>query len=224
MSNKVFSTVRGSRCRTTKLNSAGTPVTDAAGAIVTDGFISVGYAPVIKEGEEIEVVNASGGLCVSDKSKNTLRWYDVKIELCAVNPKLLNLLTGSEIVTDADANDVGFRVAEAIGTGNFGFEVWTDLPVPLDGATQHGYFLVPYVKDGVIDEFTIQNGALTMTVNARTAKGSGWGVGPWNVTKDSLDADSKLLSAIGATDHLHMQVTKVAPPAASADPVAVTFP
>lgn len=220
MPTKCFSSVRGRVARFTKLNNAGTPQSDPRGMVTTDGFITVSYAPEIKDGEEIEVINASGGLCVSDTSPPQLKWFNVEIEFCNIDPSAINLLTGNEIVTDTGANDVGFRVKEAIGTANFALEVWTDIPASSPKA--FGYFLLPYVVQGVVQDFTIENDALTMTVKARTAKGSGWGTGPHLVVPSSTGAAAKLQSPIGATDHLHLQTTTIAPPAAVCGPTALT--
>ena len=55
----------------------------------------------------------------------------------------------------------------------------------------------------------MENGALTLGFTARTSAGSGWGVGAYDVRRDSVDpfAPEPLLTAIGATQHGHFEVS-----------------
>jgi hypothetical protein len=56
---------------------------------------------------------------------------------------------------------------------------------------------------------------------AQTKDGSGWGVGPFNVVRDETNSPGPLLEPIDSGDHLHMQVTTVAPPAVGVGAVAL---
>lgn len=224
MTAQCFSSVRGRVLRITKLDSNGAVVLGANSQVVSDGFIKVDYAPNLREGQEIEVVNAAGSLCVSDTTKPQLKGYNLKLDLCSIDPSALGLLTGNQVITDTSAKDVGFRVAQAIGSADFAIEVWTDIPAGTTATKSYGYFLLPWVTQGVLDAFSIENNALTLSLNAKTAKGGGWGTGPtsYKPINGTAGAAAALSTPIGATDHLHVQVTTIAPPTAACGTASVS--
>jgi hypothetical protein len=60
----------------------------------------------------------------------------------------------------------------------------------------------------------ITNDLITFTVVGRTRKGTPWGVGPYDVVRDSVGDPSPLFTAI-PTDTHHLPIwTQLAPPAA----------
>ena len=221
MTATCWSSLRGRVARFTKLDACCTPLAPlaACGSLTTKGFISVEYSPEISEAEEIEVKNAGGEICVTDPGCDELKWINLVITLCNVDPDLLTFVTGSPVVLDADGNGVGnrFRTGQACSI-NFGMEVWTDVPAAqcsVAGGKQYGYFLTPCVGSGIIGDFTIENDALSLTINAKARSGSGWGVGPYLVDDEGLGAiitPSPLLTPIGALDVLDMHLTTIAPP------------
>jgi hypothetical protein len=213
--------------RATRLDDCCKPLAPATACaqIVSDGFISVNYAPSISEGEAIEVRNASGVLCVSDPGCDEMQWVDLTIEFCQVNPQLLNFLTGNPIVLDYKGDAVGNRLSKKINcTGGFGLEVWTNLPqeaCTAAGLKQYGYFLAPCVSRGIVQEWTIENDALTMSVTGRTRAGGGWGIGPYNVDPiDAANTAGKLNTPILADEHMDIHLTSIAPPVAACDCLA----
>jgi hypothetical protein len=223
---KCWSSLRGRVARFTRLDPCCTLLAPlAANAIVTtEGFVSVQYSPTYTEPEEISLVNAGGKECVSDPGKPQLRWVDLEITLCQVNPNLFTFLTGNPLVLDHAGVAVGNRLNDGIDLdAGFGMEVWTDIPGQdcAGGAVSYGYFLTPCVGQGQVGEWTIE--ALTMTITAaRTRAGSGWGVGPYDVDpSDVAGTPGPLIEPIGARDHLDMHVTTIAPPVAACDPAAM---
>ncbi|MCA1841573.1 MAG: hypothetical protein LC792_00010 [Actinobacteria bacterium] len=209
--------------RLTKLDDCCTPPAVAApcSMIVSKGFISVAYSPEISQAEEIEVKNAAGEICISDPGCDELKWINTTITLCNVDPDILAFVTDSPLVLNAAGASVGNRIqtGQACGT-NFGLEVWTDVPSDVcaaNGGKQYGYFLLPCVSSGMIGDFTIENGALNLELNAKARSGSGWGVGPYNVdlTAGPPAAPGPLLTPIGPDDVLDLHLTEVAPPVAS---------
>lgn len=216
MPTKQFPSVRGRRARVTRLDNCGAPLVGPRSVGVTDGFVTIDYAAVYAEAEEIEQRNASGGIAFADQPKPQLKWYTAAIAFTGVDPSVLNLVTGQEIVTDADANEVGLRISSDLVTANFALEVWTDIPGQLcqDGDEQFGYFLLPFVVNGVLGDFQIANAALNLTVSGRTQEGSQWGVGPYDIVQDDEGVAGPLLQPFGPRDHLHLQVVDVVPPEA----------
>jgi hypothetical protein len=227
MPTKCWSSLRGRVARFTKLGACGAllPAASPGAVVTTEGFVSVQYSPTYTEPEEINLVNAGGKSCVSDPGKPQLRWVDLQIVLCRVDPDLFTFLTGNPLVLDYAGNAVGNRLNDAINLdGAFGMEVWTDLPTEeCAGTPEFGYFLTPYIGQGQVGEWTIENDALTLTIqNARTRAGSGWGVGPYDVDPaDVANAPGPLIEPIGARDHLDLHTTTIAPPAAACGAVAM---
>lgn len=228
---KCFSLVRGRVMRVTRLDGCGATVLGPTSTVISDGFITVGLSPQTDEGTTISVTNAAGKICVLDEPPPTFLGYDVTIEFCGVNPDLLNLVTGQPIVTDAtDAQGVGFRVNSGIDASAIGFalEVWSNVPTAACEAgddTNYGYFLVPFVKGGIIGDVSIGNDAVNFSLTGASSKdGSQWGVGPYDVVKDETNLDGPLKDAIDTKDHLHMEVTATTPPDAVCGAVALGVP
>jgi hypothetical protein len=222
MATQKFPMVRGRVMRATRLDGCGERIESTCSAIVSDGFVSVELTANITTSDAIEVTNAAGRVCVSDPSVSSLTNYGVQITFCQVDPELYAMLTGQSVVMDGatPANAVGFRVSSDVEAADSGFalEVWSNVPSIAcsgeGGEGTFGYLLLPFVSGGVLGDFTIENGAVTFVLtNAATKGGSGWGVGPYNVVLDDV-TPSPLLTAIGDSDHLHVQLTEVAPPAA----------
>lgn len=215
---------RGRRMRLTRLDACGAPDPGPTGTLVTDGFISVGHAPNYLDPEEITQLNANGDLCIDDQGNPQLRWVDLTILMCQVNPDAFNIITGNPLVVD-DAvapNTVGFRInGELTGTANFAMELWsgvTGQACDAEGNAQYGYWLLPFIVQARVGEWTVENAALTMTLTARTSTGSQWGVGPdtYLVRRDAVtDTPEQILTAIDDNDHVHYETTTVAPPAAA---------
>ena len=214
--------------RVTRLNGCGQRVTaPGCNVVVSDGFVSVEVTANIDEGDEINVKNAAGKTCVSKKPAPEFTGYTVNITWCNVDADIFAMTTGQVPVLDPTTGDaIGFRVntGRSGADAGFGLEVWSDVPGvtcptddqgnPIEGAEQpSGYILFPFLQGGVFGDFTIENDAVSfVTQGAVTKDGSGWGVGPYNVTLDGAGAPGKLTNKIEPKDHLHVQITYVAPP------------
>lgn len=224
MATKCFPLVRGRRLRATRLDACGRLASAECSSITTKGFVSVALTANIDEGEEISVVNASGERCVSDKPTATFTGYGVQITFCDVDPQLYAMMTNQSVVFDSQGDAVGFRMNTGVDTGGAGFalELWSGVPgvacdTPGAGGS-YGYLLLPFVSGGVLGDFTIENGAVTFTLqNASTKDGSAWGVGPYDVVPGVGGVAGPLLTPIDSRDHLHVQYTTVAPPEPGCD-------
>lgn len=223
----------GKVARFTKLDACGAPLEGTCSTLVTNGFITVTNSFVYRDPDEIEVVNANGDLCISERGRSQLKWIESQIALCQVDPDLINFITGDPVVLD-DAtptpNKVGYRVDSGLeGTVNFSMELWTDLsgqPCDAEGNVLYGYYLEPFLGNGFFsDDQVVQNGELTVTLSANTKAGSGWGVGPYNVRADATAGTPEpLLTAIGPLQHQHFEVVAIAPPAAACGCIPLVIP
>lgn len=226
---KQYSLIRGRALRVTRLDGCGNPVAGPDSVVTTKGFISVGLTSNTEEGEAISVTNANGDVCISDTPAPKFTGYGIEITLCGVDPNLVNLLTGQPLVYDGAVipEAIGFRVNSGVDLDDSGFaiELWSGVPSTVcePGQSQaFGYLLVPFVKGGVLGDLTVENGPVNFTVTGAQSKdGSSWGVGPYDVTLDGDGDASPLLEPIDPRDHLHVQVTGVAPPEANGGPSAL---
>lgn len=215
-----WSSVRGRMARVTRLDGCCRPPAPAApcSVVVTKGIITVQYSPEVDEGEEVAVRDMTGDLCATDEPCPVLKWINVQITFCKVNPDLFGFMTDYPIVLDYKGDSVGNRVTGKISCDtSFSLEMWTKIPqaqcAPGEGQ-QFGYFITPCVSAGVIGEFTIQNGELTMQINAKARMGAGWGRGPYAVdAQDALQTPGPLLTPFAEDEAMDFHLTTIAPPA-----------
>jgi hypothetical protein len=219
MPTTCWNSVRGRRMRVTRLDDCCAPPAPgtACSSLVTKGFVSVQYSPEIAEAEEIELKNAGGEVCVSDPGCDEVKWMNLQMNFCQVDPDLFSFITGYPLVLDWQGNSVGNRVKKGtLCDTNFALEVWTEIPgaqCQTTGAKQYGYFLVPCITGGVIGDFTIENDALTLQFNAKSRSGSGWGTGPYDVdATDEANTPGPLLTPIEEDDLMDIHMTTIAPP------------
>jgi hypothetical protein len=214
-----FSTVRGTRMRVTLVDECGIAGTGAGESVVTDGFVTVSYSPEIEDRDEILLKNAGGAICVNDTTSPQLKWYNLEVEFCKVSPDLFALMTGQVVIDDYDSAAVGIEIGSTVAAEGFALEVWTEIPgAACTGESKpYGYFLVPWAGEGIFDDFTIENDAITFTISARSFNQSQWGTGPYDVQEaDAGGTPGPLLTAVSSTAHLRLFKTLVAPPAVSA--------
>lgn len=213
-----FSMVRGRVMRVTRLDGCGRPKASGCSAIVSDGFVSIAYTANIDEGEELTVTKANGKTCVQDTPVPRIKNYTLVFTFCEVDPELYAMMTGQSVVYDGAGEAVGFRVNSEVDPSDSGFaiEVWSNVPGVVCGSESdsgtYGYTLNPFVQGGVVGDFTFENAAVSFTIsNATTKVGGSWDVGPYDVVMDS-GTPSPLLEPIAPADHLHVQLTTLAPP------------
>lgn len=211
------------RVRVTQLSSCGVPVTGCS-TVVTDGIISVAETKEYEARQEFFVKNGDGNFCVQKTNPPILKWLNLVITFCNVDPELVNIMTAEPLVSD-DAptpRHTGYSTqGGSAAAANFALEGWTRLDqssVPCSG-DEFGYVLWPFVVEGTIGDMTFQNDTVSFVVNARTSAQSLWGTGPYFVDKSdataTLDQSIALLTPILSTQHRRMFVTRLAPPTAS---------
>lgn len=221
---------RLARVRLTRLDECGVPDPGPTGTLVSSAYVNIDGSPQYLDPEEITQLNGNGEICISDQGTPQLRWVNLTMVICQIDPDAVNIITGNPLVVD-DAvapNTVGFRLDSSLtGTANFALEVWTGIPgQPCDaeGNREYGYFLFPYVKQARLGDWSFANAAINLTLTARTEIDSGWGTGPaaYLVRRDAVsDAPEVLLTPITDDTHMHYEVVTVAPPAAACGAVAL---
>jgi hypothetical protein len=224
MANESKTLLQGEAIRVTRVDECGEVVVGECGYAVDECFASVAMSDNVESPTEYKVKAASGNYCVNQRGRSQLNWIDTVVTLLRVNPELVSLVTGLPVVYDdsPDPVAVGFGTdSDTYATGNWALEMWTNLAVDPSGAAcpaagvRYGYLLLPWLGDATLGDITIEDGTASLTLNAVTKPGNGWGTGPWDVILDSTTAPSPLLEAIPSNRHRHIQFTSLAPPAAT---------
>lgn len=234
------SIVRGKRLRATRVGNCGLPKEGEASTIVTDGFVTVKMSKVMKDAEDLEQTNADGQVCVADRTPPELKWWEVEMEFCRVDPLLLSFFTDDPLVLDYAQKPVGFRSSKRVKvTEGAALELWTgtgadDCTIPADdtvlqpgsaaAAARYGYFVLPWLKEATMGDYELGASVATFTITGITGAGPNWGRGPYNVVPtDANNTAGRLLTPMGM-EHLHFQSTTIAPPEVTAEPTALTLP
>lgn len=217
MANKCFSLLRGEVLRATRLDRCGRLVDTACSAIVTDGFISVAFTSNITEGETITVTKANGKQCVNDTPPSEFDSVGATITFCNVDPELYAMLTGQPVEYDANGDAVGFRMRKGVSLAGSGvaLELWSNVPgeVCEGGEGSWGYLVLPFVQGGVLGDFTLENNAVTFTIQGMVTKsGNEWGRGPYDVVPDESGLAAPLNEPLTTDDHFLVRWTNIAPP------------
>lgn len=215
--------LQGLVIRATRLDECGLPDYGACGTVVSEGFINVELENNETDAEEISQTLANGRRCYYTETPKLLNNVQASIELCEVDPELFEIMTGAPLVLD-DAltpEPQGFTTDSAsYGVANVALELWLNLAsggcAPGDFPRRWGYYLMPWLYQGVVGKPTVENGAVNFTINeARTREGNQWGVGPYNIQRTRLGVLSPLFTPITSTTHDLLYKVNVAPPAAS---------
>jgi hypothetical protein len=218
----------GRRARFTKLDGCGRPIAGASSAVVTKAFTEVAITPNVLTGDEVSVKNAGGELCIADKALDSIKWFNVKITLCAQDPDLIQILNPTYFKElDANGNPIGFRVdTSTTYAAAFALELWmdvtgVDLCEDVNSQGGSGYLLLPFVQGGVIGDITVTNKEILTVFNGRTLPNPKWGLGPYNVMQDAAGDPSPLLTPVAATQPVVWFATTLAPPTPGCGAIAV---
>lgn len=124
MATRILRSIKGRVIRLTRLDVCGAPVVGPKSSIVTRGFISVTLSEEIEAGEEYTQKNAWGEFCINEKDPDIMKWVNTTVELCEVDPDVLDVIGGATPVI-AGGNTIGWTRGAAAPVGAFAVEVWT---------------------------------------------------------------------------------------------------
>ena len=211
--------------RVTKVDvNCGAPVTGTCSTATSNGIISVAMTKEYEDRQEFFVKNGNGDFCVRETNPPILKWINLVITFCDVDPELLNIMTSDSLVyDDADSpRATGYNTDQgAAALSSFALEGWSrisGLSIPCTGTDQveYGYSLFPWIVEGTVGDITLQNDTASFIVNARTTNASQWGTGPYFVDLSdataTLDNPIPLLTPILSDQHHRMFLTRMAPP------------
>lgn len=219
MATRVFTAFNGRRMRITRVDACGRPQYGVGAQVVTSGFVSLGMSGEVREGTDIEQVNAAGELCLSERGADQLRWLNVEANFCEVDPDIVTMFNPNNTkLLDYQGNVIGFAESDTQDiTRGVAIEVWADVAgedlCDDENASQSwAYFLLPWVVGGTLGDLTIENAGLTTQINSRTRRNGKWGVGPYDVLAASSSTVGPMLAPVGGREHRRLFLTTVAPP------------
>jgi hypothetical protein len=221
MPSVCHSVVRAPAARVTRLGPCGELSETGCDFATTSSFVDITLTKVLQERQDALQLNANGDICVDKPKAPILRWYEVTITFCNVDPELFNIVSAEPLIL----NDA--LVPESIGwctlpdstvAANFALEFWTGTEDEgCDGEDLvYGYGLLPRITQGMIGDVTITNGNINFTVTGITRAGNQWGVGPYNVIVNESGANiglpGPLYTAVNTNSHKCFLWTQLAPP------------
>jgi hypothetical protein len=218
---QCHSVVRAPAIRVTRLDECGEPIESACSSATSEGFVDITLTKILQERQDALQITANGDICVDKPKAPKLRWYEVNLQFCLVDPELLNIVTADPLVLDDSETPeaVGWDTEEdSIEASFFAFEFWvgTEDEACDDGSVVYGYGLLPFLRQGYITDLTFGNQVTNFTVNAISKGNSQWGTGPYNVLINQTGANAGLpgpmLTAIGPKVHKRFFWTTLAPP------------
>jgi hypothetical protein len=190
--------------------------------VVSDGIISIAMTKEYEARQEFFVKNGDGVFCVRETNPPVLKWINLVLTFCNVDPEMVNIMSAEPLVLNDAVSPVstGYSTEEGSAANvNFALEGWTRISgagVACTGGQEYGYTLFPWIVEGTIGDLTYENGAANFVLNARTKAGGGWGTGPYMVDYSDNPAGSTtripLLTPIGSRQHERMFLTRLAPP------------
>lgn len=221
MPSVCHSVVRAPAARVTRLGPCGEILDTGCDFATTTSFVEITLTKVFQERQDALQLNANGDICVDKPKAPILRWYEVAIQFCNVDPELFNIVSAEPLVmNDALTPEaIGWcTLPDSAASSNFALEFWTGTED--DGCDDdeviYGYGILPRVIQGVIGDVTINNGVINFTVTGITRAGNQWGTGPYNViiNETGLNAGlpGPLLTAISTSSHKCFMWTKLGPP------------
>jgi hypothetical protein len=227
MTSVCHSVVRAPAARVTRLGPCGElpdAESDGCDFATTESFVDITLTKVLQDRQDALQLNANGDICVDKPKAPILRWYEVVITFCNVDPELFNIVSAEPLVLNdaASPEAIGWcTLPDSPASSNFALEFWTgtDDDACDDDDVTYGYGILPRIVQGMIGDVTIQNGNINFTVSGITRGANQWGVGPYNVIINETGANAglpgPLLTSMNPASHKCFFWTLLPPPVGS---------
>jgi hypothetical protein len=221
MPSVCHSVVRAPAARVTRLGPCGELSETGCDFATTSSFVDITLTKVLQDRQDALQLNANGDICVDKPKAPILRWYEVTITFCNVDPELFNIVSAEPLVLNdaATPEAIGWcTLPDSPSASNFALEFWTgtDDDDCDDDDVTYGYGLLPRIVQGMIGDVTITNGNINFTVTGITRGANQWGTGPYNViineSGPNIGLPGPLLTAVNVNSHKCFFWTLLPPP------------
>lgn len=165
-------------------DGAGGVAAGTGAAYATADVVGLDFSFNIEEGEERTVKNACGDICAFYSTCDNLKNIEIDIELCKLDPELLNLLTGHSLINSAGTNigmDIGGGTVPNCDSG-VALELWSKAMNGSElAADPYTYirWVFPRVRLQFNSDFSLGEGFATLSLSGDTQTNSNIGPGPW---------------------------------------------
>jgi len=185
------------RFRATRLNADGSVAEGPDNVYVSDDLITVNINPSILVGLETDLIGGCGCIVATRKDPDRLRRMDFSINNGALEPALMEMMIGADLIEDASPSPVpiGFWYPDQVGCSfvpsAVAVEFWADAWV-LDAADPdwpYIHFLFPRTF-WQIGPTTLGNDFAQPVVNGFSRSNPEWGVGPHDGQPEAVPAGS----------------------------------
>lgn len=213
--------VRGRVARVTRLDNCGRVVYGEYSQSVSEGIITATFTANTSDVAEINITNFGGKRCIYEPAVTELNGYTLELVFCNVDFEMFEILTGQTLVFSGSGEVVGLEVdtANSLEDQGFALEIWagaqgSDVCDDPEADGEYGYMLLPYLKGGIVGDFTVANAEITFTITgANTRDGNRWGSGPYPVEYDDGNEEAgPLYQPVSPTAAFRLQLVTVAPP------------
>ena len=79
--------IQGVSIRVTRLDASGNLLNAAGDSYTTSGFLRLSFTPEYEEGDEMTEKGADGTVCVTYKSRHTLKRITMELAICEPDPE-----------------------------------------------------------------------------------------------------------------------------------------
>ena len=192
MANQCLAQVQACALRVTRLAADGSPIQGADNLYTTDSLTVLTVEPEITEGDEFEVKNACGAVCVNFKDCDRLKRLNLTLGLCIPDPELQELLVGGAVLTSGEAVGYAFpEIGAAACPDGVSIEVWAKR-ITASGALDATFPYERYVLPRTYWQHstrTFENGPVVLELNGFAVENPEWLDGSendWVVASDRV--------------------------------------
>jgi len=181
VANDCAASIQACATRVSILDDDGAPLAGSTNLYVTDSLVRLTATPEVTEGEDFEVKNACGSLCVTFKDCDRLKRMGFELEICVPDPELSAMLVGGTVLSVGGA--VGFAPAP-VGSGCPPFvslEVWTKRIIDgeQDATFPYWWWVFPRTTWQVAPR-TFENAPMANVFTGFGTENTNWSDGPTN--------------------------------------------
>jgi hypothetical protein len=201
--------VRGVALRVTRLGPDGAPLAGSpCDVYLTGGFIKASFTPAYSTGDEIELKNAAGEVCVYFKMPDTMKNVGLNLEICDPDPVLTEMLVGGDVLTVPYGDPLAPPNATVGTTAGIGYaaenigieanpygvsvEIWAQAVVggKASNVAPYWHYVFPYATFRLDGDRVLENGALATVFVGTGGGNAAFGPGPNMDTSTVVPAPS----------------------------------
>lgn len=183
------------RFRATRLLADGSPAGGPDNTYVSDDIITVQMNPNILAGLESDLIGGCGCIVATRKDPDRLRRFDFVINQGALEPALLEMMLGADVITDASTDPVpiGIWYPDQLGCEfvpsavaiEFWADAWVDDAADPDWPYIHFLFPRTFWAPGSLQ---LGNDFAQPVVNGFSRSNASWGEGPYGTQPEAIPA------------------------------------